>query len=375
MEELRQENFYSRLHNQKKHYPLNGQVELTYCCNLNCVHCYCKGLGNRDKELSTLQWKKIINEIQAAGCLYLTFTGGEPLMRKDFLELYTYAKRKGFIITVFTNGCAFSKKILHYLAKSPPFSIEITLNGITEATYESITQVKGSFPVVMENIKKLKEKKLPLIIKSNLLKQNQGEITRIKAFADKFLGKSQSKYHFKYDPMIYPCFNGDKTPTNFRLSFQDLMELRKQDVDIWQEYQEGMHMDILDLERTKDFLYHCNSFRKQFFINPFGRIKFCELSEKFSANLKTTSFKKGFYKVFPKILKVRFKTDSQCKICRLRPICYYCPARAYLETGNEESPVEYYCQLAEETERQMQTFKNLTQNEESLLPEFLATAT
>ncbi len=353
MKEISFHYFHNRLHNKKRHYPLIGQIELTYRCNLDCVHCYCKKLEDKDEELNTSQWKKIFDEIKREGCIYLTFTGGDPLVREDFLELYSYAKKRCFIITIFTNGQALNGKILSYLARSLPFSIELTLNGITKETYESITQVKKSFFRIMENIKKIKEKKLPLVLKSNCLKQNKDEIAKIKVFADSFLGKRRDKYHFKYGPMVYPRLNQDKIPTDFRLSFKELLDLRKQDTDIWQQHQKGLNADFPDLGRDKSFLYRCTAWREQFFINPYGRLKFCNFSEKFSVDLKTTAFKEGFYKIFPKLLNEKFKTNSKCKACRLRPLCYYCPARAFLETGDEEGPVEYYCQLAQDTKKQM----------------------
>jgi len=354
MKEISYGHFYDRQHNKKSHYPLKGQIELTYHCNLNCIHCYCKGLEDKEAELNTLQWKRILDEIQKQGCLHLVFTGGEPLMREDFLELYAYAKKRCFIITIFTNGQTLNGKLLDYLAKSTPFSIEITLNGITKETYESITQVKDSFFRVMENIKKIKEKKLPLVLKSNCLKQNKDEIAEIKAFADDFLGKKRAKFYFKYDPMVFPRLNGDKAPTNFRLSFKELLEVKRQDADIWQEYKKDLDTDFPNLGRDKNFIYGCTAWKKQFFINPYGQLKFCVFSRKFSVDLKTATFKEGFYKTFPKLLNEKFETNSECKDCRLRPICYHCPARAYLETGDEEAPVPYYCELAKENARLME---------------------
>ena len=350
--------FYDSLSNKKSHSPFNGQIELTYRCGLNCLHCYCKGSELTSPELTTKEWKKIFSKIRREGCIHLTFTGGDPLMRADFLDLYSDAKSKGFMVTIFTNGQTLNAKILSHLAKSPPDSIEITLNGITKEVYESITQVKGSFFRVMGDIKKIKEKKLPLVLKSNCLKQNKGELAKIKAFADKFLGKKKGKYHFKYDPVVYPRLNGDRTPTNFRLSFQELLVLKRQDRDIWRQYQKGMEADFPDLGRDKNFLYRCTAWRGQFFINPYGRLKFCNFSDKFSVDLKTTAFSEGFYRVFPKLLNEKFKTHSKCIDCQLRPVCYHCPARAYLETGNEEAAVEYYCQLAQETKKQKELFTN-----------------
>ncbi len=339
---------YGRLINKKEFSPLGGLIELTYRCNLNCIHCYCKGSENKDKELDTEQWKEILDEIHKEGCLWLTISGGDPLVREDFLEIYSYAVRKGFIITLFTNAYGFTPKIINNLIKSPFYSIEITLNGITKDTYEAITQIEDSFSKVIENIKILTQKKFPLILKTNCLKINKHQIGKIKRWTEKLLGKpSENRYYFKYDSMIYPRLNGDKTPCQYRLNFEELEEAKRQDVDIWKEYQKGLHSNFPKLNRGKSFLYHCNSWANHFFIDPFGRLKFCMFTEKFSIDLKTTPFREGFYRFPYQILNQRFKTNSKCKDCKLRPVCYYCPARAYLETGDEEAPVEHYCKLAE----------------------------
>jgi radical SAM protein with 4Fe4S-binding SPASM domain len=340
--------FFVRLHKKVNHFPLNGQIELTYRCNLNCIHCYCKGSEDKARELNTEEWKRILDEIQKEGCLNLTITGGEPLIREDFLEIYSYAKAKGFIITLFTNGLAMTTRIADYLAELPPVCIEVTLNGITADVYEAITRVRGSFSSVMRNLKILKEKELPLKLKANCLKQNKDQIGRIKAFTEELLGKlPRRRYHFGYDPMIYPRLDKDKRPVNYRLPADELIEVRRQDVDIWEEYQKGLHSKVPDSRRERDFLYNCDAWMTGFFINPYGRLRFCLLSDKFSADLKAGSFAQGFYGTFPQLLKAKFKTNSKCKDCRLRQICYHCPARAYLETGDEEAPVPYYCALAE----------------------------
>jgi len=341
--------YIHRFINKKEYFPWSGQIDLTYRCNLNCVHCYCKGSEDEQRELTASEIKTIFNQIYKAGCLFLSLTGGEPLIRKDFLDIYAYAKEKGFIITIFTNATLFTKEITAYLKKSPPFRIEITLNGITQKTYESITQIKGSFLKATDSIKSLAEAKLPLKIKTNSLKQNKHEIAGVKKWTEELLGKpSENKYYFQYDTMIFPRLNGDKAPIQYRLSFEEMIESKKRDPDIWKEYQRGLHGRFPKLKRDKRFLYNCNSWFSNFFVNPYGRLKFCEFSDKFSVDLKTTPFAKGFYGIFPNILKEKFKTDSKCIDCKLRPICYHCPARAYLETGSEESPVEHYCQLAKD---------------------------
>jgi radical SAM protein with 4Fe4S-binding SPASM domain len=346
--------FFARLQAKKNHFPFSGQLELTYRCNLDCIHCYCKGSENDDKELDSTFWCKTIDDLQKEGGLNLTFSGGEPLLRKDFLEIYSYAKRKGFIITLFTNGQFLDKKLVDYFVNFPPFSIEITLDSLNKNNYETITQKKNSFKNIMKNINNLARTNLPVVIKANCLKQNKNEIGAIKRFAQEMFGKKSSNgYCFKYDPMLFTRINGDKTPCNYRLTFEELLEVRKQDSDFWHEYKESLHGDFPTFNRRKNALYKCNVWLKHFFINPFGRLKFCVFSEKFSVDLTKDSFKYGFYEVFPQLLKKSYKTKSKCRYCALIPICGRCPARAYLETGKEEAPIEYFCDLAHKLHKEL----------------------
>ncbi len=342
---------YGRLVDKKEHSPLQAQIILTYRCNLDCLHCYCKGSEDRERELSTRQWKKILSSLRRQGCLRVILTGGEPLIRKDFLELYSFAKRQGLLATIFTNATSFTREVVKHLTKSPPYSIEVTLNGITRETYESITQVENSFSKAISNIKSLRREKINLIIKSNCLKENQGEIPQIKAFTEKLLGRpEENRYCFQYGPMIYPRLNGDKSPIEHRISFKELERLRRKDRDIWQEYQRGICSRIPALKRDKAFLYHCNSWIREFFIDPYGQLKFCIFSHKFNIDLSKEGFSKEAYrKIFPRIRRQRFKGDSKCRDCELRPFCYRCPAVAYIETGDEEAPIPYYCEMAKKT--------------------------
>jgi len=354
MEKISFDGFIKVLTRRTKAQPLSGQIELTYCCYLSCRHCYSKGLEDKKRELSTQQWKDIFDKMRHAGCLFLNFTGGDPLVRKDFLELYGYAKKKGFIIQILTSGFGFDRKTIAYLKKFPPLSIDITLNSINKKTFESITQRKNSFERVVANIKALAGANLKVILKFNCLMQNKNEIAEVKAWAEEILGKpAQKRYRFKYDPFIFPRLNGDKSPLKYRISFRELMAIRKKDPDIWRDYLDLIKADIKDPSKDKDLLYNCNSWMESFFIDPYGRLKFCALSNKFSVDLKKASFQDSYYGLIPQISQTRFKTNSPCRSCALRPICLYCPARAYLETGNEEGPVKYFCEFAKKAAREM----------------------
>lgn len=206
----------------RKRIPVDGQIELTYRCNYNCIHCYCSPYNhpeNKEKELSFLQWKKILDEIHQLGGIYLTLTGGEPLLHQDFLKIYNYARDKGFLITVFTNGFLLDDRYIRHFLDYRPFNIEITINGITAQTYESITGVKGSFKSIMDVIRKIKESGLPLVLKTNGLKENKDEILKIKEFIYKMLGKGK----YKFDSFIVAGLDGSLEPARHRLKPQEIL--------------------------------------------------------------------------------------------------------------------------------------------------------
>src|SRR4029453_13908837 len=146
----------------REHLPLSGTIEVTRRCPLTCVHCYnnlplADGAG-ASTELTYAEHCRILDELADAGCLWLLFTGGEIFARRDFLDIYTYAKKKGFLITLFTNGTLITPRIADYLAVWRPFSIEITLYGLTKETYERLTGIPGSFEKCMRGIRLLRER-------------------------------------------------------------------------------------------------------------------------------------------------------------------------------------------------------------------------
>jgi len=322
--------------------PVQGLIELTYRCNLNCVHCYCKGC--EDKELATNELKGILDQLRKEGCLFLGLSGGEPLMREDFLELYLYARAKGFLIDIMTNGQLFNRGLIRRLRQFPPIQITITLNGITEDTYEKITQVPGSFARIMEMIEQLRKENFKIVIKANCLSLNKDEIPRIKEFTYSVFGKDKKR--FQYDPMIYPRLNGDLTPCKYRLSAAELINLIKSDSEMWDEFSRQFSCNIPQLDHLRCSLYLCRSWVDQFFISPSGRVKFCVFTEKYSSHLKEIPFHKAFYNIFPKVGREKYKTSSKCRACFLRARCYNCPVRAYLEVKDEERQVKYYCDVA-----------------------------
>ncbi len=337
MKDLSYRDFTEGLGDLKKRAPLYGQIELTYRCPCNCIHCYCA--DQPEEELDPSFWKGVLDQVHALGGIEITFSGGDPLVYSGFPEVYRHAKKKGFLVNIFTSGCHIDGKTLDLLIKNPPLSIEITLNSLDKDNYERIARTKGVFDTVMRNIRDIKKRGLPLVLKCNGLKENREEILKIKRFAEELLGKGR----FKFDSFVFPGLNGEEEPKLHRLEPDEIIGIEKSDSDMIAQRQEQLRHQSNWF--NPDGLYHCNTWFNHYFIDPQGALQFCHLTKECSTDLKKDTFKNGFDR-FSDMLKISYKKDSRCIDCELRQHCYKCPARAFLETGDPESPVEYYCRLA-----------------------------
>jgi radical SAM protein with 4Fe4S-binding SPASM domain len=336
--------FGERLNRQvlEKRIPVNGSIELTFRCNLRCAHCYCNLPASEqdaiNNELKTEEILRIFDQIADAGCLWLLITGGEPLLRKDFFETYIYAKKKGFLITLFTNGTLMTPEIADHLTEWPPHSVEITLYGATRSTYEKITGVPGSFERCKKSIDLLLERKLPLELKTMAMTLNHDEVFQIKEFAEGLGVK------FRFDPVLNSRLDGSKAPCNLRLSPEEVIDLDLGDekrVKEWQRFCEkfiGPH--------PSDYLFVCGAGLSNFHIDPYGQMTACLMTRFREYDLRRGSFAEGWYQWMPEFLKLKPTGDYPCGKCDLIALCGQCPGWAWLEHASPESPVDYLCQIA-----------------------------
>ena len=207
-----------------KRVPLRGTIEVTRRCPLSCAHCYnnlpLEDQQVRHSELPYEEHCRIVDEIVEAGCFWLLYTGGEIFVRPDFIDIYKYAKRKGLLITLFTNAILINEKIAYSLADYPPHFIEITLYGHTKETYEKITGKPGSFERCMRGIRLLKERGMDVKLKTMVITLNKHEIWEMKRFVEEDLG-----LEFRFDAMINPRLDGSQDPLDLRLTPEEVVAL------------------------------------------------------------------------------------------------------------------------------------------------------
>jgi radical SAM protein with 4Fe4S-binding SPASM domain len=336
--------FSARLHNKlsQERIPLNGSLEVTMRCNLYCEHCYvplAQRTGSEQGELSLAEIYRIFSEIAEAGCLWLLLTGGEPLLRKDFLDIYQDAKRKGFIISIFTNGTLLTKRIAEHLAEWRPFGIEISIYGATQATYERVTGRPGSYARCMKGIELLLEHNLPLQLKSVLITLNQHELSQMKQFSES-LGLP-----FRFDPVINAGIDGSLDPIQYRLSPEQIVKAEKEDPDRAKAWPKA-YAEHKDLEIITSKMYTCGAGHSGFHIDATGKLCLCMSARTPSYDLRRGSFQEGWDQFMNKMLAMEYSQAFICNDCKLRTVCAQCPAMGLAECGDPEARVPFLCELA-----------------------------
>jgi radical SAM protein with 4Fe4S-binding SPASM domain len=327
--------------------PVNGTIEVTRRCPLACAHCYNNlPMGDRTAraaELTCEEHRRILDEITDAGCLWLLYTGGEIFARKDFLDIYTYAKQKGLIITLFTNGTLITPEIADHLAAWRPFAIEITLYGRTRETYERLTGVAGSFERCLRGVRLLMERRLPLSLKTVAVTMNKDEIWAMKAFVEEELG-----LEFKFDAMINPRIDCSRSPLAVRLTPEEIVELDLHDPDRvaeWRRFAAQFSGPVHTPEQG-DELYHCGGGVNSFAVDPYGRMSICVLSQADTYDLRQGSFREAWEQFLFQVRRKKITRLTKCVACELKALCGMCPANGELENGDPESPVNFLCHVA-----------------------------
>lgn len=324
----------------EKRIPISGSLELTFRCNNNCIHCYCNvpafDKEEISKEMDSDRITGLISEIADEGCLWLLLTGGEPLLRPDFKEIYLHSKKRGMIVTLFTNGTLIDEKMADFLGEWKPFSIEITLYGATEKTYDAVTRTHGSYQQCMRGIELLIERKIPLKLKTMAIKQNVAELPLIKQYAE------NRNVEFKFDPVVNARLDMGRGSFTARLDPEAVVRLDIEDEKRLKEWKEVCrNMSYQESDR----LYTCGAGVTDFHIDPYGNLSICIMARKDIYNLKAGNFTEGWYNFIERVKTRTQSNNNKCRGCDLMAICSQCPGWAQLEHGDDESPVDYLCEI------------------------------
>ena len=344
--EISSNEFFLRIRDtlRERRIPFSGSLELTWRCNLRCVHCYITAaeswaqVRRSHKELTTDEFCRVIDEVADEGCVWLLMTGGEPLLREDFWDIYLHAKRRGMMIVLFTNGTLVDEALAEKLSEWPPRRVEVTFYGRTQATYERVTGVQGSHARCMRGIELLLRHDVPLQLKTMVMTLNKHELPAMESYAQS-LG-----VEFRYDPTLNACVDGSKAPLNYRLSPEEVVALDVADPERLGEWRKFFER-FLDVKVDRRALFTCGAGITTFHVDAFGRLGICMMVRNYTCDLREGSFRDGWRDYAREVHSKLVDEAYACQTCRLATVCRQCPGWSQMESGADTVPVEYLCRI------------------------------
>lgn len=309
--------------------PTQAILELTYRCNLRCVHCYVD-VGSPD-ELTSEEWKKIIDKLKSAGVLSLLITGGEVTVRQDFLEIIEYARHSGFFFSLSTNGTGINSDIASRIAELKPFLVNVSLYGASAASHEAVTRVAGSFQKTIESIKALVARGNKTLVHTIVMKSNINELEQIEKLAASLGADSH------IDIALTPTKTGAEFPFQLEPTLEEFVNCG------WRPDNSPGSI------RTDQKL--CKAGKSTLSVAPNGDVFPCTLFPLKLGNLKRDNFDK-IWNLEPcaelQYLRSMRRDDLYaCSGCELSMYCHRCPGIAYLESGRLDGPSPSACRQAE----------------------------
>lgn len=313
-------------------------MDWTRRCNLACRHCYIRHAGSDPDEMTTVQLKHALDELAKAGVLFIVVTGGEPLLRPDFSELYQYAQSLGLIPTLFTNATLVTPDIAAFLAEHPPRRTEISVYGNTCATYEDVTGIPGSFDSFRAGVAALLDRGVLVRLKAMVMQANKHEFEDIKSWAKKL------RCDFRYDAVIHPRLDGDRSPNVERLSAEEVVAIQVVEPSDRAEMEAYLAL-VRDGLPPRERLFECGAGVMTLHVDSSGCVHPCMLWRSDPYNLLTQPLNERWFTHIESV-RNRSSPPGKCTSCGERGLCNYCPPLANLEAGNPSTPTPYYCALA-----------------------------
>ena len=317
---------------QLKGIPFSVVFEITNHCNLKCLHCYQEN-GKRE-ELSFQEIKVILDDLEKLGTMKVTLTGGEPLLREDFIEIFLYCSYKGFAAKLFTNATLLRSEHKKTFLKKPPFTVECSLYGASAKTHESITGVTGSFEKTLANIKWMVKKGIRVLVKSVMLCLNFHEMNELDRLCHE-LGVS-----FSPTLRVFPSCDPARSPEKWRIKTEDLKALCKKENVFLKNHSDG------DADNKSEDLI-CNAGREACCITAEGKVYPCVALRWECGDLKRRSLPE-IWSQSPIFQKIRFfqnKDFKECFSCPRKRSCNFCPGMSFGERGDMLLPSLELCRL------------------------------
>ena len=333
----------------KQGIPFAASIEMTYACNEACVHCYnpqSPRSGGTDAvkpkpkgEMIAKDYYSVLDSLKELGVAKVVLTGGDPFMKKGFMDILEYAHRLKFAISVYTNGQALSgdRDLYKRLRDTYPQYVGLSLYSTLPEVHDSITRRKGSCQKTKEVAKWCYEDAIGLQIKCPIMQVNKDSYGEVFKFAMEVNGMPE------FDVNITSSVDGDCfAPQRLRLTEAQLKE-----VLLDPRIPLSVENDVGAIERRPDMLF-CGAGESSFNIQPDGAVTPCCAFPLDCGNVKERKLEEIWKESseFLKLRKLRYKDSDICGKERFCKYCNRCIGQSYIEYGKPEIHSNDNCFLA-----------------------------
>lgn len=336
-----------------KHVPLGGTFELTARCNLRCKMCYIRldpqQIQLLGKELTAKEWIELGKEAAAAGTLHLLITGGEPLLRDDFEEIYTALNQMGFIISLNTNATLVNERYLKLFQKYPLTSVNVTLYGASAETYGIVCGNADGFEKAIKGLEMLASTSSVLEVRTTFIKDNLNELSAVHSIAKRFSNR------FAINPYVFDSVRGAVSDAKkCRLDPHEIFDLSKSHAQFYNDINnvvDPSHHDQKTKSVNRDFMHDlppkiltCLGAKSIYWIAWDGKMLPCG---SFSYPY-TLPLEEGFQQAWDRLpgLFEDIVLPEKCRTCEYaNGACANCPAMLQSETGSFHEVSDYICDI------------------------------
>lgn len=322
--------------------PLHGTLALTHRCNFRCVHCYVlPNAGSPEAELSTDDWLALAQEAAEAGCFSILLTGGEPLLREDFADLYLGIRKMGIHVMLFTNAARVDARIVAALRLAPPRLIEVSVYGATPATYRRVTGRAEAHAETLRGLALLREAGLPVRLKTVLMQPNRHEFAALRALA------AAGEPPMRYDAVVQPRFPGDQEIERLRVPPGEVAELELRAIpELAGQWKAQQARRPPPASGGEPPLYSCAAGGISFYVSAAGQVQPCVSAVRHGFPYRRGNLLAAFRRARESVQACRAPAGYPCRTCSDRVFCGSCPPVAELECGDEGGTCAYACELA-----------------------------
>ena len=337
-------------------------LELTERCNNDCVHCYINQPDEtsvRDRELPTEGVQRVLREAAELGCLDVTMTGGEPLLRDDFAAIYECARRLGMRVRLLTNATLLTTETVELLVRvSPLQKVEVTLYGMEQGSYEAVSRVPGSFAAAWRGIERLLVAEIPFIVKGVRLPPTASEQVAFGTWASSLPGMDGP-------PQVALFFDlrarrdseaRNRTIQSFRAPPEEGARLLGRRPDSARLDAQRMLAGRRELPGPR--LFKCDAGHGSACLDAYGVLQPCMLLRHPDTVYELTrgSLEAAFRDFFPRMRRMEAEHAAylaRCARCFVKPLCDQCPAKSWMEHGTLDTPVEMLCAVTHAVARHL----------------------